>query len=325
MFTIIVYTVLRLTGVVARIVMDYWAKKIKEMAADNNITLYMLKKYVDDVNLILEALNIGHRWNGTAMEWRKEWEEEDKKNGEMDDKRTMREIRKMSNSVLPFVNFKEEVASDCQDGKVPMLDFQVWRQEYPDKDREGGKRTEIHYEFFEKPVATKLVLMEKNALPHRMKITTLTQEIIRRMKNTSRTIGKKRRAVILTNFMKKIMKYGYGAKTRRNVAIAGLKGYYRMVKTEEEGGRRVNRPRWERTRERRFKKLGGKANWFKKVENSSNKYCNKGGKGSREISQGIEGKIETVMFVPHTPGGQLARLLQEADDRFIKGKRMGRV
>ena len=63
---------LRLTGVVARIVMDHWAAKFREMAKANSITIYMFKKYVDDVNLLFESLGVGTRWNGTKMEWRKE-------------------------------------------------------------------------------------------------------------------------------------------------------------------------------------------------------------------------------------------------------------
>ena len=61
---------LRLTGIVARIVMDYWATKFREMARENNITLYLMKKYVDDVNVLMEALGCGIRWNGEKMEWK---------------------------------------------------------------------------------------------------------------------------------------------------------------------------------------------------------------------------------------------------------------
>ena len=32
-------------------------------------------------------------------------------------KRTMREVRKLSDSILPFINFKEEVASECQENE----------------------------------------------------------------------------------------------------------------------------------------------------------------------------------------------------------------
>ena len=40
-----------------------------------------------------------------------------------------------------------------------------------------------------------------------------------------------------------------------------------MVKAEESGGRKVNRPRWEGESERRYKKLGARSNWYKKRGN----------------------------------------------------------
>ena len=303
---------LRLTGIVARIVMDYWATKFREMARENNITLYLMKKYVDDVNVLMEALGCGIRWNGEKMEWKAEWEAEDKAGSEEDDKRTMREIRKMSGSILPFIQFKEEVASECVERKVPMLDFAVWKEVQEDQNRVSGKKTEIMWEFYEKPVASKLVVMERSALPHRTKITTLTQEIIRRMRNTSRKVGKGRRAEILSKFMKKMRKSGYNSKVRRNVLLAGLKGYYNMVKEEESGGRKVNRPRWEGAGARRLKKLGGKANWFKRKSKNITVKGESGRKGgSTKGKKNCDNKeVETVMFVPQTPGGELMRLLQ---------------
>ena len=317
---------LRLTGVVARIVMDYWARKFKELVKANNLTIYMFRKYVDDINLVMEALGIGYRWNGEQMEWKKEWENEDLEKGEEVDKRTMREVRKMSDSILPFIKFKEEVASECPDGKIPMLDFQVWSEEVADESRTEGKRTEVLWEFYEKPVGSKLVIMEGSALPHRIKIQTLSQEIIRRMRNTSGKISKARRAEILTKFMMKMKRSGYSAKVRRNVALAGLKGYWTMVRTEEQGGRRVNRPKWEGASSRRFKKLAGKRNWFRKKGSKNGATIGRGGRGTgSNVGKKDDKQIETVMFVPHTPNGELARLLQEADDRFTKGKAIGRV
>ena len=239
----------------------------------------------------------------------------------------MREIRKMSDSVLPYINFKEEVASESKNKKIPMLDFQVWKVEEVDESKENGVKTEIQFEFYEKPVASKIVVMATSALPHRVKIATLSQEIIRRMKNTCRKASKYKRADILTEFMKKMKRSGYSAKVRRNVALAGLKGYMNMVRTEAEGGRKVNRPRWEGARTRRYKKLGAKSNWFKKSKKSKNdsREFSGGPKKCGRRVEGAEAEIETVMFVPHTPGGELARLLQEADDLFIKGKGIGRV
>ena len=147
------------------------------------------------------------------------------------------------------------------------------------------------------------------------------------MRNTSSSVGKSRRAEILSNFMKKMKRSGYCRKTRRNVLLAGLKGYFRMVKEEEAGGRKVNRPRWEGASSRRLKKLGAKANWFKRKGKSNIKVAwksrGKGRSGKKVAEENTE--IESIMFVPHTPGGELARILQEADDKFRKGKGLGKI
>merc|ERR1719154_53824 len=101
-----------LTQVVARVVMDKWMEMFKEKMIQNNTKIYLGKKYVDDVNLILGTLKAGTKWNGDSLEWKKEWEEADLDDGEDDDTRTMREIRKLSNSLLPFIKFKEDVPAN---------------------------------------------------------------------------------------------------------------------------------------------------------------------------------------------------------------------
>ena len=43
-----------------------------------------------------------------------------------------------------------------------MLDFQVWAEE-EDAGLETGTKTRLMFEFYEKPIASKLVIMEKRA------------------------------------------------------------------------------------------------------------------------------------------------------------------
>ena len=81
------------------------------------------------------------------------------------------------------------------------------------------------FEFYEKPMASKLVIMENSALPHRMKITTLCQEIVRRMRNTCRAVSSAGRGEILSVYMRKLQSSGYSQATREMVATAGVKGY----------------------------------------------------------------------------------------------------
>ena len=97
-----------------------------------------------------------------------------------------------------------------------------------------------------------------------------------------------------------------------------------MVKEEEDGGRRVNRPRQDGEEERRYKKLAGKSNWFRSPAKKavSVRKLNR----RRMPSKRTQVKtVDTVMFVPHTPGGDLAKKLQEAEDRFVKNRSGGRV
>ena len=53
---------LRLTGIVARIVMDRWSRQFKETVLDLGIQLHMLEKYVDNVNLVLDIIAQGYGW-----------------------------------------------------------------------------------------------------------------------------------------------------------------------------------------------------------------------------------------------------------------------
>ena len=52
----------RVTGVVARVLMDVWYDKLVEALRSNEITLLMLAKYVDDLNMVLRSIPRGYRW-----------------------------------------------------------------------------------------------------------------------------------------------------------------------------------------------------------------------------------------------------------------------
>ena len=144
------------------------------------------------------------------------------------------------------------------------------------------------------------------------------------MRNICRDVTDERRGEILSMYMRKLERSGYSESVRRNVALSGVRGYLRMVKEEEEGGRRVNRPRQDGEEERRFKKLAGKSNWFRSPAKKavSNRKLNRRRMPSKRTKVKT---VDTVMFVPHTPGGELAKRLQEAEDRFVKNRSGGRV
>ena len=49
----------RLTGGVARIIMDRWARDIRASLSRNKIEIYLLSKYVDTVNIAISLISKG--------------------------------------------------------------------------------------------------------------------------------------------------------------------------------------------------------------------------------------------------------------------------
>ena len=52
-------------------------RAIKQILKVNNWKFYLLIKYVDDVNLICEALRKGTRYINGKLEWNEAWQTED--------------------------------------------------------------------------------------------------------------------------------------------------------------------------------------------------------------------------------------------------------
>ena len=188
--------------------------------------------------------------------------EEDTNGGEEDDTRTMREVRRMVNSITTDIQMEETVASSQEGGKLPVLDFQVWKE--VDMEPNGKEVTIIKFEFYEKEMVSRFVMLADGALPDRMKTTVLAQEALRRERNTSRNVDKETRVRIRNKFLMKLRLSGYTARQRMIIVLSGVKGYENMVKVEREGGRKVNRAKGEGDKGRRMRKVMGKTEWYRK-------------------------------------------------------------
>ena len=68
--------------------------------------------YVDDESQLWDEMEMGRRWNGKKMEWKEEWFNEDKEKGEETDKRMMREILKMANTIEPDIEVTADIPSE---------------------------------------------------------------------------------------------------------------------------------------------------------------------------------------------------------------------
>ena len=52
----------RVTGVVARVLMDVWSDKLSRILNNDDVTLLLITKYVDDINMVLRKIPEGYCW-----------------------------------------------------------------------------------------------------------------------------------------------------------------------------------------------------------------------------------------------------------------------
>ena len=90
--------------------------------------------------------------------------------------------------------------------KMPILDIHVWIRKIESENMVIKKQ--IFYEFYEKPMASKFVLMQASAAPLSQKRTVLTQEGIRRLKNCKVDLEWEQKAHHLSNLMQKMKNSG---------------------------------------------------------------------------------------------------------------------
>ena len=148
---------MRLTGVVARIVMDSWGRKFLRTLARAEIEVFLMKKYVDNLNLVTGILEKGWRWvkqetGKLEVEWTQERFEEDLEKDEPDEVRSMERMREMASSLVEGIIFTVDLPINHESKKVPMLDIAVWL----DQDHGGNPR--VRHTYYEKTTTSPLLL-----------------------------------------------------------------------------------------------------------------------------------------------------------------------
>ena len=84
---------LRLTSMVARVVMDHWAAMFLCALQDSGIKIWAMMKYVDDVNVVLDIVVPGWRWMEGSMQWNENWMLDDEESEETGEVRTMKIVK----------------------------------------------------------------------------------------------------------------------------------------------------------------------------------------------------------------------------------------
>ena len=202
----------------------------------------------------------------------------------------MEVILDVAESVDGMIKFSYDVPSKHKNCKLAVLDVEV------NINKQEANR--IDYEFFEKPTRNKKVILEDAALPSNQKRTILTQECLRRLRNTKLELGEEIRVKHLNNYMLKLKNSGYSQKYRTEILDSALAAFDKMVNDHKAGIKPLFRDRNWNKEERDKKKKERRVNWYKSVPNKV--------------------EYKSVLFVPVTRGGKLAKEIKKREEEINK-------
>ena len=274
---------LELTGAASRAFMWRWDRLYLEKAQKAGIEIKKYERYVDDSNQIVVIPPKGAKYDMEKEEI--VIDEEQMHIEEEDDARIARVLLDIANNVMPCIKMEAEWPTKTEKKKLPILDMEVWM-------KEGA----ILYSHYEKPMSCRSVLNSQSAHSATCKRGVHTQEMVRRMLNCSRNLNWERDTVpFLNDYMRRMMEAGYKESYRKAILTNALSIYHKKIEDDEEGKRPLFRDKNWKKEERKREKERKKKNWATK-----------------------KGHIAPI-FVPATPGGELARKMRQIAEKEAKG------
>ena len=151
----------------------------------------------------------------------------------------MEVLRNIAESIDSMLKFTFDTPCKHPNGNMPVLDLGV------KMNTEMNNR--IDYEFYEKPTKNSRVILADSAINFSAKRTILTQECVRRLRNTKIELGENCRNKHLNNLMVKVKNSGYSGKFRKEIIDSSLKAFDKMIEEDRNGTNPLFRNRaWKR-------------------------------------------------------------------------------
>ena len=175
----------------------------------------------------------------------------------------------------------------------------------------------IMYNFFEKSMKSPFCIMESSAMPSNTKVSSLAQDLVRRMMNISEIRSQEERNLVTENYIQKLKRSGYCRTQVKEIIEAGLKGYESKREKCLKNGTDLHRSAQSTVKTRFMKKLTAKTSWFRKGKKKELEKKVKGKTERKKQKTGDSKKsIEpvTIMFVPRTPRGTLVTRLRKVEE-----------
>lgn len=261
-----------------------WDRLYLEKVQKAGMQMKLYERYVDDSNQVAVIPPPGSTYD--AREGKIIMDPQKDEQDVPGDERLAKILLSIANSIMECIVMEGDWPSKNADCKMPILDMKVWMSE------EGT----ILYQHYEKDVSRKTVLNAKSAHSAACKRGVHTQEVLRRLLNTSHRLDwKEETAPVITEYMRRMREAGYGEKYRKEVLKHALRIYDKKWEDHQNNKQPIFRHKTWKREERRKEKQNKKLNWAT------------GG-----------GHIAPI-FVPTTPGGVLMRMMRRVADEEAKG------
>ena len=228
---------IRATCEVAKLVMLEHDRILWSKVAEAGIIKVDSGRYVDDENPTFRPVPFGSRLINGKVTVVDQHIQSDKLIPH--DKRTFDIVLEIANSIWSNIQFTREVPSESPTGYIPVLDMQVAINQFG----------QISRRFYSKPMNTPFTILARSVHSWQVKRSTLTQEGVRRMLNTSTNTPSHARNQILQDWDMKMNLSGYTKSFRGNVISSAIQIYHQKLLTAQQGGQPVHRPSgWEAAR-----------------------------------------------------------------------------
>ena len=188
------------------------------------------------------------------LEFKQKWRREEIEAGVTPMTKTTGVLQDIMNGICGWLNLTMENES-MFGGTLPTLDLQLWV-------REDNK---VMFMYYEKGMIPDMVIHRRSAIPESTRRSTLNQELIWRLTNTSEMVSNEVRVGIIDKYAQKLINSEYSLEHTREFIVGGLKGYERLLSLSKD----VNNPKWKplhmaagwNSRNRRVAKQRAKTNW----------------------------------------------------------------
>ena len=243
---------LRLTGEIADCLMIDWDKKLLDKLKLYELVPEVYTRFKDDIQIVIEAIETGSKIviDKIVIDEKKKLLDENR----TDSKVAMDIIQELANSIDPMIKLTVETPCNFQDGKLPVLDVKVNINE--------KENCRIDFEFFEKETKYPKVILADSALSFSKKRTILTQEGLRRLRNTKIELGVEVQRAHLNKFMLKLKNSGYNYKFRTEISDSILKAHQKIVEDDLKGIKPMYRSADWNKEARQMAKSKKKFNWW---------------------------------------------------------------